>query len=125
MAYTEDPNLTDLRKMIYDMISDLEGIFTRPDEKGDIASILFFYQRLHSEMVAKHSKEKLLPHKQKIKEKDIKFFDDNQYIFAGLPEDRIEYYRNEVVVKKRLDPEDMKVMWDYLDAMVALTEIIK
>lgn len=124
MSHMEDQNLTDLRRMIYDMLSDLEEIFTRPDEKGDIGKILFFYKRLHPDRVKLYAQEKLLPHKQKIKEKDIKFFDNNQYIFAGLPEDRIEYYRKEIVVKKRLSEEDMKIMWDYLDSMIALVENI-
>jgi hypothetical protein len=124
MAHTEDQNLADLRRMIYDMISDYETIFTNPNEKGDIGSILFFYKRLHPERVKTYAIDKLLPHKQKIAEKDLKFFDNNQYIFAGLPEDRIKYYRDEIVIRKRLSDEDMKITWEYLNSMIALIEII-
>lgn len=125
MSYGEDQNLTDLRQMIYDLISDLEDIFTKPEEKGDIGKILFFYKRLHPERVKVYANEKLLPHKEKIKERDLKFFEDNQYIFADLPEDRTKYYRDEIVVRKRLSDSDMEMMWKYLDSMIALTENIK
>jgi len=118
----EDQNLVDLRKMIYDMLDDYSNIFTNPDERGDIGSILFFYKRLHPERIKIYAVEKLLPHKQKINEKDLKFFDNNQYIFAGLPDDRVKYYRNQIVDAKRLSEEDMKVTWDYLNAMIALIE---
>ena len=120
-----EQNLTDLRQMIYDLITDLGSIFTRADERGDLGSITFFYKRLHPERVRLYAIEKLLPHKEQISKRDLRYFDNNQYIFAGLPPERVNYYREEIVTKNRLSPDDMSTMWSYLDSMIALTENIR
>lgn len=120
----QSQNLIDLRQTIYDLLNDLGTIFTLPHEKGDLGSISFFYNRLHPETIRLHSIEKLLPYKNKIMTRDISYFDDNQYIFAGLPEKKIEYYRNEIIVNNRLSNEDMDIMWQYLDTILALTETL-
>lgn len=120
----ENDHLHTLRQLIYDMLNDLEVVFNRPHEKGDLCQILFFYKRQHPEKIKMYAKEKLLPHKQRIEKRDISFFDNNRYIFAELGDDKVNYYRDEIVTRNRIGKEDMEAMWKYLDAMIAAVEAL-
>jgi hypothetical protein len=115
-------DLEDLKMMTFDLISDLELIFTEPAEISDLSTITFFYKRLHAERIMNYTIKKLLPHKQEIETKNIKFFETNSSIFSELPEDRFGHYKNIFLNTKRLSKDDMDTIWEYLRSMSALAE---
>lgn len=118
----EQQLIDDLYQTTSEFISDLASIFTYETEKGDMSVIEFFYKRLHKDRVMSHTRDKLLPWKSYIDARDIEFFNENRYIFGGLPEDRISYYTDLIVSKKRLSDEDLDACWAYLDTMIACAE---
>lgn len=125
MQRAQQQDVDDLRQTVFEFLTDLNNIFTSPTEKGDLALVEFFYKRLHPEMIMQHADTKLLPYKKRIEERNILFFDENRYIFAGLPEDRVAYYSDQIVNKGRLGKEDLEMIWAYLDTMIALAESYK
>ena len=125
MQNVRQQDLDDLRQTVCEFLTDMGGIFTSPVERGDMALVEFFYKRLHKETLMQHTIEKLLSFKRQIEERNIQFFDENRYIFAGLPGDRVAYYSDIILVQKRLSSDDLNMMWDYLDTMLALAESYK
>jgi len=85
----------------------------------------FVFRRWHPGRVMDHVILHVLPHKQSIAERNVKFFLENQGIFAGLPEDRIRYYSNIISGGERLDDEDRQTIWEYFDTIVGLAEICR
>lgn len=115
-------NSFELHQMMFDMVTDLENVFSRPEEKGDLGIILFYIKKQHPESVMKFTIEKLLPYKDYIENRNLNFFADNTCIFTGLPDEKVEYYTTEITRNKRLSDEDMNTLWEYLSAMIALAE---
>ena len=107
------------------MLTDLADIFKSKVERGDLSLVEFFYKRLHKETIMQHAIKKLLPFKNKVDERNINFFDENRYIFAGLPDDRVAYYSDLIVNGSRLDQDDFDMIWAYLDTMIACAETYK
>ena len=112
----------DLHRAVSDFLIDLGNIFTLETERGDLSIIELYYKRLHPERAMQHSINKLLPHKDKIQSRNISFFNQNRYIFAGLPDDRVTYYSNIILNQNRLSDEDLNCCWAHLDTMLAYTD---
>jgi len=125
MQNNNQQDLDDLHQTVFEFLTDLADVFNNKTEKGDLALIEFFWKRLHKEMIMQHTISKLLPFKQYIEERNINFFDENKYIFAGLPDDRVLYYSDQIVNKNRLSKEDLEMIWEYLDTMIACAESYK
>lgn len=115
--------LKDLRQTVYDLLTDLSYVFTLSDEKDDLAIIGIFYKKLDSKRIMSHTIKKLLPHKTQIEQRDIHFFDENRYIFAGLPDHRVSHYRDAIFVHRRISEDNMDVIWEYLDAIIVFAEL--
>jgi len=111
-----------LHQTIFDMMTDLENVFSRPGEKWDLGVILFYIKKQHPKSIMKFAVEKLLPHKNHIENRSLDFFAGNTHIFMGLPDDRVEYYTKEIMNNKRLSDSDMDMLWEYLSAIIALVE---
>lgn len=119
---TKTRDLDDLRQMTFDLLTDLEVIFTLPEERADLSTIIFFYKRLHPERIMNYTIQKMLPHKEEIEAKNIKYFERKTSIFSELPEDRVTHYSKVIKEGKRVSKEDMDLVWEYLKSMVALAE---
>jgi len=117
-----EEQLFELHQMIFDMMTDLENVFSRPEEKGDLGVVLFYIKKQHPKTILKFAKNKLLPHKEHIENRSLDFFIDNTHIFMGLPDEKVEYYTNEIVENDRLSKEDMHILWEYLNSIIALVE---
>ena len=115
--------LHDLQNTILDLITIFrDEMFTEPNERGDLLVVEFFFKRMHPERVMDHVVEHVLPHTEKIKQRNQNFFLENRGIFAGLPEDRISHYTDIIANSDRLDKEDRQEIWEYFDTIVALAE---
>lgn len=113
----------DAKSTILDFIGDLkDNIFDSEEEQGDLMLVEFFFKRMHPERVIDHIVKHALPYKAKIKKRDVNFFLENRKIFAGLPEDRIDYYSNVIAIGTKLSDEDRKIIWEYFDLFVSLGE---
>lgn len=122
---TRETDIDGMRQTVFEFITDLGSIFTSPTEKGDLALIEFAFKRLHRERIMQQAITNLLPFKKHIQDRNLSFFDENRYIFAGLPEDRVVYYGNQITGGQRLTNDDLEMIWAYLDTMIALAESYK
>lgn len=123
MNSRQSQELEELNDMTLDLITDLSSIFSHQDEKGDLIAAEVWHKLLHREVIMERTIQHLLPYKQQIKAKDFDYFVNNcDYIFGGLPKDRVDYYRNIIVEQKRITTVHMNIIWDYLDSMTALAE---
>jgi hypothetical protein len=125
MQKAQQQDLEDLRQTVFEFHTDLGDIFTSKIENGDFVIMEFFYKHLPKEVLMQYAIEKLLPFKPQIKERNIQFFNQNTCVFSGLPEDRVAYYRDMIVTQKRLSEDDLSMIWEYLDTMLALAESYK
>lgn len=113
------------KAMVLDLITDLRDnvrIFGGEEETGDLSAVEFFFQRLHPERVMQHLIDKLLPHKKQIERRDQKFFLKNKVLFAGLPDDRVDYYTNIIAKGNSISQEERDTIWAYFDSLLALAE---
>ena len=115
--------LEDTQATILDLVHDLkENVFSSSDEQGDLMMVEFFFKRMHQERIMEHIIQQILPHKNKIKDRNIDFFLSNRVLFAGLPSDRVDYYSNIIATGSRLCSDDRDVIWQYFDTLLALAE---
>lgn len=117
-----EDHLQTLHQTIFDMMTDLENVFSRQEEKGDLGVVLFYIKKQHPKSILKFAKNNVLPHKEYIENRNLDFFIDNTHIFMGLPDERVEYYTKEIVENKRLSEADMDMLWEYLNTIIALVE---
>lgn len=111
-----------LKDTILDFIKDVkDNVLTQKDEQADMMLVDFFFSRLHPEMVQQHVVKALLPHKDKVKNRDEKFFLQNKFLFSGLPQDRLNYYMTKIR-GDFLSKEDRDTIYEYLDLIIALAE---
>ena len=114
--------LLELKDTISDLISDLKQVFNTKTERGELALVEFFYKKLHHQRIYDKVKDLLLPHSKYIKERDLEFFEKNTILFSDLPDDRVEYYKRQIL-SDRFDDDDINMIWEYLDTIVALSEL--
>lgn len=109
------------KETILCLISELsECVFTEPEERQDLTSVEFFFKRMNTRDILAALCDKFLPHENKIRERDITFFQDNRQIFAGLPEVRVNYYIKRIVEDKVLKKEDEEAIWQYFDILLQI-----
>lgn len=119
-----------VKNTILEFITDLkEAIFTNPTEHGDLLLVEFFFTKMTATSVTDHIVSHVLPHKAKIQKRDIQFFiDQKREIFAGLPEERVEYFANLVKKSKEeggMSSDDRNTIWSYFDMLILLAEEYK
>ncbi len=115
--------LEDLNEMTNDLITDLSHIFSHPDERGDLLAAEVWHKLLHREVIMDRTIKFLLPYKEQIETRNFDYFVNNcDYIFGGLPNDRVNYYQKVIIEQQRLTNSHMNTIWEYLDAMTALAE---
>lgn len=115
----------ELKGHVMSMIDDLGTILTKGSEISDINLVSVFFKPLHPEVVMEKTIKKLLPREKEIQDRDIHFFVENTYIFSGLPENRVAYYSKIFTSRKRISPENMEIMWQYLDLFITYAKKYK
>lgn len=120
----------DIKNTVSEFIGELrDNIFTRKEEKADMLKIEIYFTSMGDHVIANHIVAHILPYSHTIKKREIEFFLNNKTkLFASLPKDRVDYLADMVRKKKHeggLAEEDRKVIWDYLDTLVALAELYK
>lgn len=114
-------HLNDLKETISDLITDLsENVFDSDIEKGELMVVQFFFNALTPEKLMKHVVRHILPHKERIDERNVDFFLTNEGLFASLPEDRVNHYSKAISNGERVTEEDRRVIWEYFDTIIAI-----
>ena len=109
----------ELKDQLIRLLDDLIEIC--PNEP-DILKIRFFFEHFtDSEKVMGEFVTWVLPWKTQIKNQDESYFDKNDHIFGPLPADKVQYFKK-LYRSGILDNEDKKVIWDYLNVFIELSE---
>ena len=96
---------SDLKNTSLELITELrQNIFVKPDERGDMAMIELGIKMMPADSILQNVITYTLPWKQKIKDRDDKFFLDNKHLFEGLSDEKIQYYGN--IICNEIDSED-------------------
>jgi len=120
----------DVKKTVLEFIADLrESMFTEQTEIGSLLIVELAFRKMSSETITDRIVAHVLPHKTNIVNRNVQFFiDKKREIFAGLPEDRIEYFAEMVrkpATEGGLNKEDRNVIWSYFDTLLILAEKYK
>jgi len=118
-----DPSIEAKNTMIDLIINLRDDIFTSHEEKNDLIAVEFYFKNFHHDTIMNHFINKVLPYKKQIINRDVQFFLKNDSIFAGLPEDRINYYSKIVASGKRISEDYRITIWEYFDSLIALAEL--
>ena len=120
----------DIRNTVLELIVDFkENIFTKPNEKGDLMLVEFFFSKMNAETITDRIVKHVLPFSNEIADRKISFFlEKKNEIFGGLPKERVDYF-SELIHKNERDggmsDENKDVVWAYFDTLVALAEEYK
>lgn len=112
----------DVKRTILEFLDDLRDNVFENDAgaKGDIMLVEMFFKRMHEERVMNHVISKILPHNEKIRNRDLSYFETNMDIFAGLPEENLKKYSR--VITKDLNDDDINIIWEYMETILILAE---
>lgn len=122
--------LDGVKKTLQEFIADMKnGIFTRPGDIEDLCLVEFALGKMTPQVLMEHIISHVLPYKQHIMKKDIKFFvEKKEKIFAGLPQDRVDYFAK-VITKPEsqggMSEENKDIVWNYFDVLLRLSERYK
>lgn len=113
----------EVQRLISELITDLmDNIFENEEEKSDMIKVQFFFMNLPADRAMHHVIQKILPHKRKIKERNLDFFIENRHLFSGLSEEKIDYYINYIVNDTSIPEDTREVIWMYFDELIRYAE---
>lgn len=120
----------EIRNTVLELIVDFkDNIFTKPEEKGDLLLVEFFFQKMNAVTIAQRIVLHVLPFSQRIKDRDETFFlEKKNEIFGGLPKERVEYFAKLIQLDEAeggMSDENKSVVWEYFDTLDALAEEYK
>ena len=122
----EQPELaTTLKNTLLEFLVDMNSIFCEEEEQSDLMLVSLYFRIFDKTQIMQIFIDKLLPYKKQIVDRDLKFFISNKCTFASLPVEKVQYYSKMLVDKNRLSREDEKVLWEYFDMFIYLTEEYK
>lgn len=120
---SDDSIIDDLKETILEFIVDMkDNVFTTEDEKADMMLVEFFFRKHDKTYIMKHAIDFILPWKKKIKARNDNFFIENRKIFAGIPEDRIDYFSSLWTREDKITQDDKDAIWEYFDTIIDLIE---
>ena len=113
----------DLKQTVLEFVKDLrDNVFTEPEEQSDMVLAELYFHRIHQDRLADDIIRLVLPHKNQISRRDESFFKRNLVIFAGLPDKKIQHFKNTISTR---DTDDKQVIWTYFDVIIEIAEKIK
>lgn len=120
----------DIRNTVLELIVDFkENIFTKPDEKGDLMLVEFFFNKMDACVMTDRIVKHVLPFSKEIAARKVSFFlEKRNEIFGGLPKERVDYFSSLIHKTENeggLSDENKQIVWAYFDTLVALAEEYK
>jgi len=122
-----DEHLYDLKNILSEFVSDLkDNIFVQPNEQNDFIMMEFFVKSVEPDIIMNNVIDTMLPHKKNIVDRNMSFFIKNkEYIFLGMPLDKVDYYIDVLTDSNRTDDDNLSIIWDYFDVMIDIAEKYK
>lgn len=112
----------DLKKTVLEFITDVKDVIIQDaKERIEFSKVLIYFRAITPTKIMEHASKHITPHIAKIKKRDVAFFLNNKHIFAGLPNDRIQYYSKKFETGGISD-QNMKIIWEYWDTISSLME---
>lgn len=112
----------DCKNTVIELIMDVqENMAENDEERSDIDFLLLFFKGQSADNIMYQTLTTILPHKDKIRNKDMDYFKNNMSIFDAIPnKKRVEYYRNKII-SGGCDEDHIDVLFDYFNALVSLS----
>jgi hypothetical protein len=119
----------DMRKNMFELISDLSSIFTRSTDLSDLEQIRLTIELVDDETLLEKMTESFLPFKKQIADRDLIFFKNNKNkIFVGIDQEKVNHFDHRITSPPEeggISNEDKDTIWDYFDVMIMLAEKTK
>jgi len=113
-----------LKEQVLRLIDDIKELV--PVEKQTVWLVVkYFFMGLDDDSLVQHIINTVLPHKEKIVNKDENFFMGDKGVFVNLPEKEVNYVRNMVSKNGFLMPSEKAAIWDYFTIFVTIAEACK
>jgi hypothetical protein len=100
-------------------IDELLQLF--PTEPDIIIIRVFFEDQIPVSMVADSFINNVLPHKDMIKNRNEKFFLENNHMFGMLDGEKVLHFKK-LWTSKNIDDDDRLAIWQWFDTFIALIE---
>lgn len=100
-------------------IEDLHQVF--PNEKDLLVAKFLLEKTIPIHSVLTIFLERVTPLKNKIKERDDRFFLEDNNIFSGLDNKDIIHFKR-LWESDQLDEDDRKIIWNWIDKLVVTAE---
>lgn len=95
-----------------------------PNEQDLVVVRVFFKDQIPTTVVADAFIEHVLPHKETIKNRNDKFFMENNHIFGMLDSGKVMHFKN-LWTSPTLEDEDREAIWKWFDMFCILAEAYK
>jgi|APSaa5957512535_1039671.scaffolds.fasta_scaffold396796_1 hypothetical protein len=112
--------LSQFKKQIIAFFDELIDQF--PNEGELIIMRIFFKDQIPTAEVMEYFAAELLPLRKKLEDRDDAFFLENETLFTGLCENKVDYFKN---LWPTLDKEDKNTIWAWFDLFVRLVLVYK
>ena len=108
-----------LKEQVLNLLDDILCIC--PDESDILLVRIFFENQVDQKILMDGFIEWIYPWKEYIKERNEKYFEENEHIFGPLPSDKVKYFKIKYT-DGTFNAEDKHVIWDYFDVFISLIE---
>lgn len=94
--------------------------------QDDLDFVANFFEIMNKSTLADHVISKVLPHRQKIQRRDVKYFTSKETrgIFSIVPEEKYRFF-TDAIKNGDVSKENMDYIFDYLDTMLELCDMIQ
>lgn len=111
-----------LKKQVVNLLDDFLQII--PEDTDLLMIRIFFETSVNPNTIMEGFIQWVYPWKQQIKDRDEKYFQDNDNMFGPLPLDKVKKIRT-MYNDGTFDEEDKEVIWNYFNVFIGLIEKFK
>jgi hypothetical protein len=111
-----------LNRFKHGMIQFIDELIEQFPEEADLIIIrVFFDNQVPITVVADSFVEHVLPHKDRIRRRDDKFFLENNHMFSMLDTGKVVHFKK-LWTSTRLDEDDREAIWKWFNTFSTLVE---
>lgn len=112
----------ELKDQVINLLDDLLEIF--PSDVQMLAARLYFADQVDGEALIRGFVKYVLPWKEKITNRDEKYFEENEYIFGDIEPGKVKHFKY-LIKSNAFTTDDKKILWDYFAVFISLAEKYK
>jgi len=117
-----DKYLRAIKRAITDLIADLRNGVLK-NYYGDLISVETVINNATGQTIMDHYINRVLPWKDKIENRDEKFFLENKFIFVGLSPAKVEFYSQYLSNPDNVEDDDKELIFQHFDTMTEIAEL--